>query len=441
MTFDISSVRKNSFFYIYLFGFFILLTFLLYFPSLNNFFVLDDFIRLKAISAGSMSENFHFFPVPLIIYRIIYLIFGLNPVPVRILNIIINSLVCVLVYNLSFKIFQKYDKANNAQIIFLNAFLCSLLFAVHYIHVETIIYFSELHELLYTLFYVLGIISYLKFSEDSRLKNLFLLILFYLLSLLSKETAVSFLLLLFLGEIFLFKHKIQYFFRTFYPLLIITAGFILFRYFVFPSMEKLEYSFNIIVIISESLKNIIFTFTAFLASLDFSYIKNIYKGNNSNLIESIKIFAVTYPAVLIFVSVSFIFYSVIFIKRDKIIYCCFVFIFVAISSFAWLAGYERYLYLPSIGLCIMVVHFFSKVTSGNQFAEKVSIILLIFFFAYNIYNLKQKEVNWSIASQISFNTVFQIVNLSKELPPGSEVYFKNLPGDYKGAWILRGRHA
>jgi len=44
----------------YLFLFFSAITFALYYKSLNNFYVLDDVVRLKAASQGSLSENFHF---------------------------------------------------------------------------------------------------------------------------------------------------------------------------------------------------------------------------------------------------------------------------------------------------------------------------------------------------------------------------------------------
>src|SRR5438034_5395609 len=135
MTFDISQLRQNKLFNIYLFFFFALITLILYSESINNFFVLDDFIFLKAASQGSLSANFHFFPVPLIIYRIFYLIWGLTPVPIRIFNILINSINCVLVYKLSFKIFSNFGEKKNENDNSKKAIVCSLLFAVHYIHV------------------------------------------------------------------------------------------------------------------------------------------------------------------------------------------------------------------------------------------------------------------------------------------------------------------
>ena len=92
---------KNKLFCLLLFCFFTGLTFLLYYSSIGNFYVLDDFTFLKVSSEGWLTDNMHFFPVPLKIYRILYQIFGLTPSPVRIFNYTINALVCVLVYKFS----------------------------------------------------------------------------------------------------------------------------------------------------------------------------------------------------------------------------------------------------------------------------------------------------------------------------------------------------
>lgn len=437
MIFKISLIRQNKFFSLFLFCFFLLLTFILYFQSIHNFFVLDDFIFLKAATQHSLSANFHFFPIPLLSYRIIYMIFGLNPAPVRLFSFVLNALVCLFVYKLSYKVFENLDKENDDKTKFLKSFLCSLLFAVHYIHVETIIYFSELHELFYSLFYILGLFTYFKYKENEKRSDLLLIFVFYLLCILSKETAVSFVLCLFLSELFLFKNKISVFFRKFYFLLIITFSFILLRYFAFPGLNKLDYSVNFIILATEIFKNLIFTFTAFIVSLDFTYIKDIYKLNNSSILDTARNIFIEYPAALVHIFISIVLYLTIFLKRDRIINSTFAFILITILSFAWLAGYERYLYLPSAGFCIMIFHYAFKVSQQKKYIKNVLIAVFIFFFTYNIYSLEQKEANWSIASQMSFKTVSQIVNLTKNLPPGSEVYFNDMPSDYKGAWILR----
>ena len=185
MTFDISFLNRKKLSGFYLFCFFTFLTFLLYYQSLNNFFVLDDFIRLKVIAGGSMSENFHFIPVPLIIYRILYLIFGLDPVPLRVLNYFINALTCLIIFKLSYRIFRQFDSESNENIILWKSLLISILFCIHYIHVETLVYFSELHELLYSLFYLTGLYSYFKYRQDKNSFSLFWVFLSYALCIFS----------------------------------------------------------------------------------------------------------------------------------------------------------------------------------------------------------------------------------------------------------------
>ncbi len=110
---------------------------------------------------------------------------------------------------------------------------------------------------------------------------------------------------------------------------------------------------------------------------------------------------------------------------------------ITISAFIWLAGYERYMYLPSAGFCIIISQYFFKVYNKKAIYKYPLIFFVILFFVYNIYSLEQKQNNWIIASGMSFNTVNQIIKLTSDIPTGSEVYFRNLPGDYKGAWVIR----
>ncbi len=437
MTYDFSFLKKKKFYNVYLFFFFLIISFSLYFRSLNNFFVLDDFTFIKASSAGSLAANFHFFPIPLLIYRIVYLIFGLNPVPVRCLNLVLNASVCVVVCNLSYRIFQLFGKEEDDNARILKSFLCGLIFSLLFIHVETVIYFSELHEMLFTLFYALALYFYFTFRLNKQRKYSIFLILFYALSLFSKESAVTLVLCIFLSEIFLFKNKVAGFLSGYYHLLGVTFLFVLIRLFFFSKFDKLDYTFNLIAIVKEIFKNIVFAFTAFWASLDFTYLKDLYKTGDADIVIIFKSVLEHYPVAIVVVLISFLLYILMFIKRDKIISVSFVFIFIAISSFVWLTGYERYMYLPSIGFCIMIIQFSFKTPAGSRNLKIFVFALLIIFSLYNIYSLIQKEENWKRASEISFETISQIVSITKELPAGSEVYFKDLPGDYKGAWILR----
>jgi protein O-mannosyl-transferase len=76
------------------------------------------------------------------------------------------------------------------------AFFTALLFAVHPLHVESVAWISERKDLLYSAFFMGGLILYLRYLKNNRYTTLALVCLLFLLSLLSKPAAVIFPLVL-----------------------------------------------------------------------------------------------------------------------------------------------------------------------------------------------------------------------------------------------------
>jgi hypothetical protein len=284
---------------------------------------------------------------------------------------------------------------------------------------------------------VLGLYAYISYRSEGRKLDFILIFIFYLLCQFSKETGVTFIACIFLGELFLFKSKLSSFIKRYYALFLIAVLFAVLRLVLYPDFPALDIKLNIIAIAGETVKNIIFTFTAFVVSLDFTFIKDIYKSGSSNYSAAFTEILKNYPFAIAGILLSAVCFVLIFRRRDRIINTSFIFIFITISSFMWLAGFERYLYLPSVGFCIMLLDYLFKISSENAFKRRVVLIILALFFAYNIYSLKEKESYWLKASEISRAAVGRILELTKDLPPGSKVYFKDLPGEYKSAWILR----
>lgn len=91
------------------------------------------------------------------------------------------------------------------------AFLVAALFGVHPMHVESVAWVSERKDVLYTFFFLSGLISYLKFQSeaDNKKKYIWLTItfLFFILSCLSKAMAVVFPLVLILINFWNYKPK------------------------------------------------------------------------------------------------------------------------------------------------------------------------------------------------------------------------------------------
>jgi protein O-mannosyl-transferase len=96
-------------------------------------------------------------------------------------NVIINVLNSILVF-----IFIKKLTQGNLNI----AFFTALIFGIHPMHVESVAWVSERKDVLYTFFFLLSCIYYLKFSLEKTKKYLSLSLLMFLLSCLSKGMAV-----------------------------------------------------------------------------------------------------------------------------------------------------------------------------------------------------------------------------------------------------------
>jgi lipoprotein NlpI len=110
---------------------------------------------------------------------------GISPMPFIRWNVILHILNSLLVLMLVFLL----SKRN-----ILVAFLTAAVFGVHPMHVESVAWISERKDVLYTFFFLSGLIAYVKFLKHSGRKNPWLVISFilFLLSCLSKATAVVF---------------------------------------------------------------------------------------------------------------------------------------------------------------------------------------------------------------------------------------------------------
>jgi Flp pilus assembly protein TadD len=167
------------------------LTALVYLNSLQNEFVFDD---LGLIVESSRIRDLRNLPEILGIdgrsaYRplrtashaIEYALFGLNPAGFRAVNIALHVLNGTLLFFL-FRALLRNPRP---------ALLAAIVFAIHPIQTESVAYISGRRDLLFALFYLLGFACYVRYRETDRLRYLFLAGFAYLLSLLSKEMAIS----------------------------------------------------------------------------------------------------------------------------------------------------------------------------------------------------------------------------------------------------------
>ena len=152
----------------------------------NNYIIENYFIKdfslsgIKAIFSSFYFCNYH--PLTTLTYLIEYKCYGLNPLPYHLLNVLLHLLNTWLVFKLTEKLSGKK----------MNAIFVSLLFAIHPMHVESIAWISERKDVLYTSFYLLTLLLYLRYLEFNRNAKFYIgALLLFVFSLLSKSAAVS----------------------------------------------------------------------------------------------------------------------------------------------------------------------------------------------------------------------------------------------------------
>lgn len=99
--------------------------------------------------------------------------------------IVFNTLIHLINTFLIFRFTQYLTKKN-----ILVSFLVALFWGIHPMHVESVIWVSERKDVLYTMFFFLSCIQYIKYLEQNVRKNLIYCFIFFVLSCLSKGMAV-----------------------------------------------------------------------------------------------------------------------------------------------------------------------------------------------------------------------------------------------------------
>lgn len=165
-------------------------------PSIHSVFNIPAFFSQGTFYDETGQANNFFRPVLSIVFSLVYVFFRDNPFGYHLAQIMLHIANAILV----FAIFNYFFKPK------ISIFL-SLIFLIHPINTEAVVYISALNDNLFLFFGLLSIFFLIK-KQENYLVNL-LIPLFLLLSLLSKETGIVF---LFLTPLFTFINNRRRFF-------------------------------------------------------------------------------------------------------------------------------------------------------------------------------------------------------------------------------------
>lgn len=208
----------------------------LYFNSIFNGFIGDDFLQIvHNTKVHSLTNIFSFFtgstfesggsiiltglfyrPLMLIIFSSLYTFFGPNPSIFHLIQLLLHTGNAILIF-----IFIRKFIRNEL------AFLIALIFLIHPINNEAVVYAANLQE---TLFFFFGMSALLVMQYMKNRLAIFLLTsLFLLLSLFSKESGLLFIIISYFYVLFFSKKNFNI---IFYCSVVVLAPYFFLRYFV-----------------------------------------------------------------------------------------------------------------------------------------------------------------------------------------------------------------
>jgi len=122
-------------------------------------------------------------PLVMVVFSLLYHFFGLEPTAYHVTNVIFHFANTALVFLL----------ASRLKPGIVTASVAALLFGIHPLHIESVAWVTELKDVLYTFFFLAGLISYMNYRNNTvKTRYYIFTLLFFILSCLSKGMAVVF---------------------------------------------------------------------------------------------------------------------------------------------------------------------------------------------------------------------------------------------------------
>ncbi len=453
-----------------------LLCLIVYYNSLSNGFVYDDYgaiVENKYISqpgrllASLFNPSYYKFagleasyrPVATLSYFLVYAIAELNPFYYHLASLILHTLNAILVYWLANLILHQR----------LRALIAAMLFACHPVLSEAVNCIDFNDDLLAAFFFMLALIFYIRIKSGEFIANIrgySLTLFFYILGLLSKEMAITLPAIVLLYDLVLrdvdrpapkIKHRLnivrerKYFYVGFMMVSLIYLGI---RFFVlYNPRESLKAS-----------AGNLFERIIYLPDHIFSFIKlTLYPGNlNADYVYShpagfFEIWnLVGVAAVLVLAGGAFVIYR----YSKAISFGIWWFLITLAPVYNLVEIYhplaERYLYLPIIGFCLVLavaVHAaakrcFDKPLAVNA-ATLIPIIVIVSLYSaatitrnsvwQNNYALWSKTVQRSPSSLVArggLGMAYLNRGMLAEAAEQFEIAIQLNPRDHKGYYNL-----
>ena len=429
----------------------IILPWIVYCNTLTNDFVFDDLPlilgdgtppALKTISNNIKvsTGEYGYRPVRLLSYAIDYYLTGLNPLSYHISNITYHTINTLLVYFITLFLLSNR----------VTAFFTALLFAVLPVHTDSVTYLAGRRDILFTLFYLFGLYTFLKYRQTKRFTFLLSSIAAYLLSIGSKEMGVTLPVLFLIYDLvnnlpeevkdfrlhpakeiaktvkrIWVEHK--YFYCTF---LIGALTFSYYKIFINSPSHQAGYYGNSILVTFLTVSKIIIHYIKLLLFpvnliADYSY-------DAFPLASSLFEWSVLSSLILLLL-ILYILLRIL--TRKKWIAFGGIWFFITLLPVCHIIPHhellaEHYLYLPSYGYCLIAALFFTELFENKRYSPLVLSILITIIVLLSL-RIIDRNRDWTNGMTLWTKTVKTVPRCARAQNNLGVEYLKE--GKYKEA--------
>jgi protein O-mannosyl-transferase len=344
----------------------------------------------------SFSLN-HYHPLVTLSYAIEYSLFGLNPFAFHLTNIILHGLNSVLVAILV----RSLTKKTTAVLV------TGVLFAIHPLRVESVVWIAERKDVLSALFILLSFILYIQYRRTDKQSHFYCVAASFLCALLSKAMAVT-LPILFLAYDFFIDGSIhQKRLKEKIPLFLISVAFgiiaMIGQY--AGGIGPKDPSFNVFS-------------SLFLVPYGFLFycIKFLFPFNLSPVYPYPETIGSTYPLLfwlspLIVVVLLYCFYR--FFRRDRLLVFALSFYVIAILPVLQfipvgrMMTADRFSYVPLVGLMLILGQGFHTlwIQMQNHLYRRFLLVVVSLCIAAGLWHLTRQQMSSWQSNQTLWNRV------------------------------------
>ncbi|OGJ56563.1 hypothetical protein A3D88_00030 [Candidatus Peribacteria bacterium RIFCSPHIGHO2_02_FULL_52_16] len=362
------------------------------FAPIDDWFLIVENLSVHGITFANLKAIFTtydpelYIPFTLLTFQINYVMAELQPFVYHLTNILLHGANGVLVYF----IFRRSTLGRSLP------FVCALIFLLHPIQTETVVWIAGRKDLLSTFFYLLSFLFYVRYRNGIR-TSYALSVIFFVCALLSKAMAMTLPAVLILYDLLIARRRID---RTFIadkiPYVLLS---ILFIVIALGGKERVIGSSSALDTILMAGKSSVF------------YIQQIFLPWNFSVyypqVTDISLLKAEFfiPLLLVLAAIAL---AIFFHRKHPMISFGILFYFITLSPTflnfhkgqVIFFAVDRYAYLPFIGILLIIIAVINPLFHRIRFPQKFVLIMsMLMILLLSILSIRQTEI-WETGERL-----------------------------------------